>query len=439
MSRNTAGARPPAASGCFKAASSGTGANSLAARSSTRRRNTPGGVRFNGRPAESSIAMPQRANSAETWRASARSGVTRAAVAPGVSSLRRSSSAIVSASSCTPAQSWRWSPVNASGGAGESARQASVVAAGRIASPISCSRRARGAAASRNAGALSGQLRMSAGVSSNSRSRFASRYCGWASSYSIAAHSALSQRRSRPARITAPLSRPATTRISSVIAGTPPVRPAAMTGSHGGLRRHCSAWRASRRLRRSPGSIAPSAARMAGQAFGRISSNLHTTSQCAERSAGARSRSRAKLAPSVATVSSRRARLVASAAAWPGSSRSRRPISAHFITSRVSSNWRRNGGIAGGMVRSSPSAMPSTNQSSSESRSPIGRMRGSNSGVPGSLPSGEIRRKASRKARTARRVGNSTMIRDSANGFPPAISAKPSARVAKNGRSGGMV
>ena len=40
------GASPPAASGCFSAASSGTGASSLAARSSTRRRNTPGGVRF---------------------------------------------------------------------------------------------------------------------------------------------------------------------------------------------------------------------------------------------------------------------------------------------------------------------------------------------------------------------------------------------------------
>ena len=75
------------------------------ARSSTRRRKAPGGVRFSGTPAESSISMPQRRSSAATRRASSRSGVTSAAVAPGVSSLRRSSSAIVTASSCGLAQS----------------------------------------------------------------------------------------------------------------------------------------------------------------------------------------------------------------------------------------------------------------------------------------------------------------------------------------------
>ena len=48
---------------------------------------------------------PSARSSAATRRASSRSGVTSAAVAPGVSSLRRSSSAIVSASSCAPAQS----------------------------------------------------------------------------------------------------------------------------------------------------------------------------------------------------------------------------------------------------------------------------------------------------------------------------------------------
>ncbi len=93
-SRNASGASPPAASGCFSAASSGTGASALSARSRTRRRNTPGGVRSSGRPAESSMSMSQRRNSAATRRASSRSGVTSAAVAPGVSRLRRSSSAI---------------------------------------------------------------------------------------------------------------------------------------------------------------------------------------------------------------------------------------------------------------------------------------------------------------------------------------------------------
>ncbi len=86
------------------------------------------------------------------------------------------------------------------------------------------------------------------------------------------------------------------------------------------MRRQIAACCASRRLRRSAGSSAPSAARMPGQDRGRISRNLRTICQCSARSAGARSASRAKLAPSVATVSRSRARLAASAAAWPGSS-----------------------------------------------------------------------------------------------------------------------
>ena len=95
----------PAASGCFSAASSGTGASRSAARSSTSRKKTPGGVLLSGSPAESSISISQRRSSAATRRASSRSGVTSAAVAPGVSSLRRSSSAMVTASCWALAQS----------------------------------------------------------------------------------------------------------------------------------------------------------------------------------------------------------------------------------------------------------------------------------------------------------------------------------------------
>ena len=91
----------------------------------------------------------------------------------------------------------------------------------------------------------------------------------------------------------------------------PPVSPAATTGARGGVRRQIAACRANRRLRRSAGSAAPSAARMPGQAFGRISRNLRTICQCSARSSGASLASRAKLAPSLATVSSRRARAAA--------------------------------------------------------------------------------------------------------------------------------
>ena len=104
-SRHATGARPPAASGCFSAASSGTGASRSAARSSTSRKKTPGGVLFSGSPAELSISISQRRSSAATRRASSRSGVTSAAVAPGVSSLRRSSIAMVTASCWALAQS----------------------------------------------------------------------------------------------------------------------------------------------------------------------------------------------------------------------------------------------------------------------------------------------------------------------------------------------
>ncbi len=212
-----------------------------------------------------------------------------------------------------------------------------------------------------------------------------------------------------------------------------------MTGSRGGTRRQIAACCASSRLRRSAGSMAPSAARMSGQDFGRISRKLRTICQCSARSAGASLASRAKLAPSVATVSRNRARLAASAAAWPGNIGSRPRLLPHSSTSRVNSNWRRISGIAGGTARPPSPATPSTSDNSSESRSPIGRIRGSNSGVPGSLPTGRVRRNASRKARTARRVGSRMVMRGSASGSSPVVANSASANVARNGRSGAIV
>ncbi len=69
-------------------------------------------------------------SSAATRRASSRSGVTSAAVAPGVSSFSRRIKAMTSASSCGPAQSSRRSPAQTSGPKG-SKRTPAVAGGGR--------------------------------------------------------------------------------------------------------------------------------------------------------------------------------------------------------------------------------------------------------------------------------------------------------------------
>ena len=71
--------------------------------------------------------------------------------------------------------------------------------------------------------------------------------------------------RSRQGSTTRPRGMPATTASRSAVAGMLPVEPAAITGPGGGAAIQRAAWAASRRLRRSAGSIAPSSARRAGQ------------------------------------------------------------------------------------------------------------------------------------------------------------------------------
>ena len=105
--------------------------------------------------------------------------------------------------------------------------------------------------------------------------------------------------------------------------------------------------------------------------------------------------------------------------------------------SRVNSNRRRSSGMGGGTAKSSSPV--SDNDSSSEPRSPIGRIRGSSNGVPTSLPSGATRRNASRSERTARRVGNRTVIRAIFSGSVPAIPSSPAASVVRNGRCAAIV
>ena len=99
-------------SGCLSKASSATGAKSSAA---TRQQWRAAGFRpadcDKGRPALSSASMPQRPSKAETRAASIRSGVTKAAVWPGVSSASRRAKAMAVASAAGSAISTARTPV----------------------------------------------------------------------------------------------------------------------------------------------------------------------------------------------------------------------------------------------------------------------------------------------------------------------------------------
>ena len=145
---------PHLAKGCLSNASSGTGAKPFSAASASRHRKAPAVVWASGRPAESSISTPQRRISAATRRARLRSGVTSAALRPGVSSASRSASAMASAScagsaAVTSAISFRPCAISSLPFC-VSARQASVVGAGRSVSRSSCSRAGLGAAANQS-------------------------------------------------------------------------------------------------------------------------------------------------------------------------------------------------------------------------------------------------------------------------------------------------
>ena len=80
--------RPKRTEGCARSARNERGVNSIAA-SRMSLASAPAGLCPSVRPAESSTSTPQRASSAETRRAIDGSGVTRAAVLPGVSSVSR--------------------------------------------------------------------------------------------------------------------------------------------------------------------------------------------------------------------------------------------------------------------------------------------------------------------------------------------------------------
>ena len=84
----------PPTSGCFSSASNGDRREALGGGAGDGEQQGAAGHCESGRPALSSASIPQRASSADTRAASMRSGVTSAAVCPGVSTASRSASAI---------------------------------------------------------------------------------------------------------------------------------------------------------------------------------------------------------------------------------------------------------------------------------------------------------------------------------------------------------
>ena len=197
-------------------------------------RKAPGGVWSSGVPAESSTSMPQRWSSTATRRARWRSGVTRAAVRPGISSAPRIRSASASASAGRSGCSSTRSSRIAAGAGGASFCQAPTVALGRMTSDR---KRARPGSLPATPGAA--QIPTAARSVARASSSCFRPYCGWPASM----HCQLASSRSwsRPGRTTVPRGRRAITWRSARVAGMLPVEPAATIRPSGGAARQRSA------------------------------------------------------------------------------------------------------------------------------------------------------------------------------------------------------
>ena len=152
--------------------------NSSATAVASNCKNFPVGVDANGRPAESSMVISQRCNSAMTSSASCRSGVIRAAVFSGVSKTSRKHNAIRPASS-PRSRAVRILRLASAARPGKSALSpnrchAAVTVAGRNISRINCWR----ACCVGEAAGRPGQSCTSSGLTSSVSSNFASACCG---------------------------------------------------------------------------------------------------------------------------------------------------------------------------------------------------------------------------------------------------------------------
>ncbi len=330
-----------------------------------------------------------------------------------------------------------------------------VVPTGRMASLTSV---ARACWAARGAGP--GSASTSSRGTASASSSFFKPYCGCSGCGAcsgpagrIASQLSWSSVWSSPGSTTAPFGNPATTRSSSVTAGTLLMTPATITGALGGASCSRFAWARIRRL--SCCILEPRPSSTAGKSSVTIFRKSSVLSQCAENSPGTRVCILARSTSSISIWSISSASSAASLAAWAGvrpavpatgaMSEPRpcalRSASDHRSTSLASSSCRSRSPTAGGMSASPPrsSALRKVPRSSEVAK--IGRIFGSSSAAPC-----EAFRNASCSARVARRVGNSKVTSASCSGSgrrPPGTGRLPassaSASDVRNGRPCGTV
>ena len=410
----SSGSRPKRAKGCLARASNSTGSNGSTAALAMALARTPTGNPASGAPAEESATTPQRDSRADTRRASAASGVTKAAVLPGVSKASRSSKATAPAAS----SSWRATTMDrparplATGSTPSAApsalslaiwpSQSSVASAGRRAS-LMIRRRQRPSPSPGEGGDHKPTSPRS--TPAKASSRFIAP-CGCCSPTFRQASSARSW--SRPGNTTAPCGASAMAVSRAAAAGAVPVDPAATMTPGGGLSRHRLPSARSRATRRAVTSVRPSSFKRAGQASTAKRRKSAEISQCLAISRSTQpSRDLSGAASSISTLSRKPASASASSRA-PAASRLRSSLSDAPLTSRASSNRRRQGEMAGGRSRA---MSPGSNGGSPSSRSPSARTCGGSSAF-----SDPTFRKASTRARAPRRVGVSTTASDRASG-----------------------
>ena len=270
-------ARPRRTARCFSTASHTIGSNGLRASPARCCASSIGPLAARAVPAAPSGSRPQRVRRAEMRRARSGSGVIRAQVLPGVSSVSRISKAQTAAasSSCrapitdrplSPTTMGSTPPCSSRAASARRdsiwASQSAVASAGRIASPMI--RRRQRPAMSPAATTPGRQGETSPRVIRAFSSRRFRALCGcWSS---ILAQAASANPSSRPGSTTAPFGMSAITVSRAAVAGAVPVEPAAITAPCGGFSRHCSARPRSRATRRTETSTRPSVSSRAVQA-----------------------------------------------------------------------------------------------------------------------------------------------------------------------------
>ncbi len=302
------GSIPAQQSGCLTRASSGTGANSPAAHSASRRRKAPAGTPSSERPALSSATRPWRGSSAATRPARSRSGVTSATLRPGrlrpsaasprarspganASRHPRRASAMPAASACASGASITQRPSSAaSHPPGRGRVQGASASCGSSAVPSSSAR----GEGSRPSVPVQGRMSPGAAPSARRSRRWPAK--GWVQAVRITSSGMAAEAPSSRGITTAPLGRPrAIRRSSSAAAGmVPPApMPAAITAPAGGRASHSRRCTRSARTRRRPMSSSSRSFSQARQPSATARRKRVVMRQCSASSSGARRSRRA--------------------------------------------------------------------------------------------------------------------------------------------------